>query len=98
MGRHSKAIRKTWLSPSEVPTTNRGWRTKVEGQTLWWEPGVEEAVFEVQFTGPDRTMFMEMLKKRLTQQGPRSCQWDEALVTLLSPLVGSILITWERLW
>lgn len=48
--------------------------------------GIREAVFETQFTGPDKIMFTEELKKRLTQQGPRG--WRGALVVLPSPIGG----------
>lgn len=44
--------------------------TTEEEQILLGELGIQVAVFEPQFTGSDRTVFTEKLKRRLMQQGP----------------------------
>lgn len=47
------------------------------------ELGIRRAVFGLQFTGPDRTMFTGEIKKRLIQQGLQG-----TLVALLKLAVG----------
>lgn len=42
-------------------------------------------MFEPHFTGPDRTIFADELKKNFISQGPQD--WYGALVALLNPLV-----------
>lgn len=60
--------------------------TTEEEQILLGELGVPVVVLEPQFTGSDRTVFTEKLKKRLMQQGPRSGHGE----ALPSPLVSFI--------
>lgn len=63
----------------------RNWTTTEEEQILLGGLGIQVAVFEPQFTGPDRTVFTEKLKKRLRQQGPHGC--CRASTAWLNPLV-----------
>lgn len=57
--------------------------TTEEEQIFLGELGVPVALCEPRFTGPDRTVFTEKLKKRLMQQGPHGSHGE----ALLSPLV-----------
>ena len=82
-----EAFRNTWSSLSEVPTKSRGWRTIEEGLMVQREQGLRRAVFEPQFTEPDRIL-TEELKEQVDQQGPRG--WCRSIVTLLNPLVGQV--------
>lgn len=46
------AIRNTWLSPSEVPTSTKDWKTIEERQALLRGTRMREALFDAQFMGP----------------------------------------------
>lgn len=50
---------------------------------------VRDSVFEPLFTGPDRTIFLEELNKRLIHQGPKA--GVDLLAVLLGLLVGQDL-------
>lgn len=82
-----KAIRNTCWFLSEMAINNRGWRTTDKLQKLLKGLGIKGAVFETLFTGPDRAMFIEVQKKMLPQQGPRSHHGD--LVCFPVPFRGT---------
>lgn len=51
------------ISLSEVPISVWEWRTTDEGKVLLRELRIRKAVFEPQFTGPDRIMFTRDQRK-----------------------------------
>lgn len=89
-----RTLRNGWLYQSEVFMNIRNWRTIEEGKMLLRERRIRKAVFESQFTGPDRTVLTKNLKTRLTQRGPQGC--NGASATLLSPLVEKDLYKAEK--
>jgi hypothetical protein len=51
------------LSPAEVPPNIKEWKTIEEGQALFGTLGMQESIFDVQFSDPDRTVITELRKK-----------------------------------
>lgn len=82
----SRAIRNTWLSPLKVPVNIRGQRPTKEEWGLLGR--LREAVFDPQFTRPERSMFTGQLKRKLVQQGPWERKVWRTLVALLSLRLG----------